>query len=76
MAFFHSTRTKSEPADLLQHYYVEVLQNSRFMEALHAYDVAHVVALRESGLVTDDIAKQLLTGLIEMQSEGVIESRK
>ena len=76
MAFFHSTRTKSEPADLLQHYYVEVLQNSRFMEALHAYDVAHVVALRESGLVTDDIAKQLLTGLIEMQSEGVMESRK
>ena len=76
MAFFHSTRTKSEPAELLQHYYVEVLQNPRFMEALHAYDIAHVIALRESGLITDNIAKQLLTGLIEMQSDGVMESRR
>jgi argininosuccinate lyase len=75
MAFFHKTRTGSDPDPLLQHYYVEALNRRDFFEAMHWYDVAHVVALKESGLVTQAVARALLGGFREMEREGVFEAR-
>ena len=75
MAFFHKTRTGSDPDPLLQHYYVEALNRRDFFEAMHWYDVAHVVALKESGLVTQDVARAPLGGFKDMEREGVYEAR-
>lgn len=39
--------------------------------AFHAFDKAHTVALTDAGLITRDVAKAILTGLREMEGEGL-----
>jgi argininosuccinate lyase len=45
------------------------------MPALHAFDKAHIVMLVEEGLLTAKHGAALLTGLREMEREGVVEAR-
>lgn len=52
---------------------IENLQQSYF--AFHAFDKAHTVSLAEANLIPQDAAKAILSGLRQMEKEGIREAR-
>lgn len=43
----------------------------RSYEAFHRFDKSHTVALLEAGLITSKVAKAILSGLRDMEAEGI-----
>src|SRR5262249_43269412 len=43
----------------------------RSYAAFHSFDKAHTIALREAGLISEEVARAILSGLREMEAEGI-----
>jgi argininosuccinate lyase len=45
------------------------------LEAIHAFDKAHVVMLTEEGLIDGESGRAMLAGLLELEEAGIVEAR-
>jgi argininosuccinate lyase len=75
MSFYWQGRFSEKPSDILKHYYADIMRHPRFLEALHVWDKAQIVALSENKLVPREAVQALVRALDAMEKEGVVEAR-
>ena len=70
-------RLKGQVQPLLQaRFYPGSIDNlRRSYLAFHSFDKAHTIALAEAGLITHEVASAILSGLREMEVEGLEKAR-
>ena len=75
MSFYWQGRFSEKPSDILKHYYADAMRHPRFLEALHVWDKAQIVALAENELVPKESVRGLVKALDAMEREGVVDAR-
>lgn len=75
MSFLWQKRLNEGASDLLKHYYADILRRPEMLEALHAYDVAQLIMLAESGRPPEDAIRQLVQAIAGMEQRGLVEER-
>ncbi|MFT8417578.1 MAG: argininosuccinate lyase [Acetobacter sp.] len=66
-------RLSEEPLQHIDFHRSNLLGES--IHGIHAFDKAHIVMMTETGVITPDIGRALLSGLRQMESEGMEEAR-
>ena len=75
MSFYWQGRFSEKPSDILKHYYADAMRHPRFLEALHVWDKAQIVALAENELVPKESVRGLVKALDAMEREGVVDDQ-
>jgi len=76
MSFLWRNRFNEDASDLLKHYYADILRRPEMLEAVHAYDMAQLIMLAESGRPPKGAVAKLVKAMARMERGGVVTERE